>query len=177
MAFFSCGRSLYRAPGTSVIGIPSRRSEFGALHEEGIGGISATHGRTWNEADRHDGVRVEFSVPRSDSYVLWAELRPKSVPRGQAMRVELDRRKATWRPTWDFVCRGHGDPNPVPFFDTVKQSSTGNRAEPRSGLEAGKHVLRLVLPNGQCELVSLTVTNDHGYVPEGITSFLAERVK
>ena len=63
------------------------------------------------------------------------------------------------------------------LFDTLKQPTELNRSEPRFTLAAGEHSLTLSMPNGQAELVSLTVTNDLGYVPDGITDFRAERVK
>ena len=120
-------------------------------------------------------MAVKFSVPRDGDYLLWAELKPQNISRRPAIRFELAGVKGNWRPMWDFVCVGHGDPQPVAFFDTVKRTTKANRGEPRFELEAGEHELKLSLSKGAVELVSLTVTNDRGYVPKGITSFLAKR--
>ena len=123
-------------------------------------------------------IPVDFSVPTNDAYALWAELKAKKVSRGQSLRHRLDDGpNVTWRPAWDFVCKGHGDPNPVPFFDTVKVKTDHASADPRVALKAGTHRLSLALPSGSAELVSLTVTNDLGYMPKGITSFLTMPAK
>ncbi len=124
-----------------------------------------------------DPVAVKFSVPRDGDYLLWAELKPEKIARRPAIRFELAGVKGNWRPLWDFVCVGHGDPRPVAFFDTVKRTTKANRAEPRFALGAGEHELKLALSKGAAEVVSLTVTNDLGYVPKGITSFLAKRAR
>ena len=121
---------------------------------------------------------VDFSVPRDDSYVIWAELKPEKVLQRSVLNFRLDLGAAVrWRPMWDFVCMGHGDPGPVPFFDTIKVKAEGATYDARIPLEAGAHRLGLSMPSGSAELLSLTITNDQGYVPEGITSFLVERAK
>lgn len=117
-------------------------------------------------------LEVEFRVSREDDYVLWLQLRPVNVFNDARMTVSVDRRRIRWEPMWDFVCVGHGGPNPVPFWDMV---AGPQRGWPIHRLKAGTHRLTLQLERGQTEVLKLIVTNDRGFVPEGITSFLAQR--
>lgn len=123
-------------------------------------------------------VQVDFTVPRDDTYVVWVQLQAKQVALGQVIQVRLDQsRPAAWKPMWDFVSIGHGDPEPVPFFDLVKTRTADAVAEPLLHLTAGRHQLSFILPRGTTQILTLTVTNDQGYLPSGITSFLAERTR
>ena len=99
------------------------------------------------------------------------------IPRGAAVRYRLGKKRGTWRPMWDFICVGHGEPDPVPFLGLIEFGQEGDPQDPRVSLKAGSHELELSLTSGEAELVSLTVTSDLGYVPKGITSFLAKRVR
>ena len=85
---------------------------------------------------------------------------------------------------WDFVCIAHEDPRPIPFSDLMKSDG---QCDPWFTLKAGAHRLDLSLPfdklraaqsmveglpTGSAEIVSVILTNDAGFVPEGVTLFL-----
>ena len=63
---------------------------------------------------------------------------------------------------------GHDKPTSTAFFDTLKSD---NLCNPIYELKAGTHRVTLSMPGGKGTLLSLTVTNDAGYLPEGVTSF------
>jgi hypothetical protein len=114
-------------------------------------------------------VAVSFDVPRDDHYLLWVELKAQKVNSSEKINVLFDGAKAPlFRPAWDYVTTGWDAPSAVPFFDTMRSDGQTN---PWYALKAGSHHLEFTLPTGTAEIVSLTVTNDAGYVPEGITSF------
>jgi len=69
---------------------------------------------------------------------------------------------------WDYVATGHDKPSSTAFFDTLKSDGQCN---PWYELTSGPHRAALALPGTKGTLLSLTVTNDAGYLPDGITSF------
>jgi hypothetical protein len=73
---------------------------------------------------------------------------------------------------WDFVFFGHSGPDLVAFWDAI---ASEQRGWPVHRLKAGAHRLSMRLDRGEAEAQTLVVTNDRGFVPEGITSFLAKR--
>jgi len=114
-------------------------------------------------------VTVSLQTPQDDRYLLWGELKAGRVKAEQWIRVHLDgARPLIWRPMWDFVCIAHDDPEPIPFFDLLKSDG---QCDPWFTLKAGAHQLDLALPAGSAEIVSVILTNDAGFVPEGATSF------
>jgi hypothetical protein len=118
-------------------------------------------------------VEMEFRVPREDEYVLWLQLKPVKVNEQERAVVSLDGgRPVRWEPMWDFVCVGHIAPNPISFWDAVGGAQHG---WPVHRLKSGAHRLSLRLDRGEAEVQTMIVTNDRGFVPEGITSFLAKR--
>jgi hypothetical protein len=114
-------------------------------------------------------VEVVFDLPQDDRYVFWIELKGDGVTLRQALRVGWDgARPVIDFPMWDYVATGHDQPAPIAFFDTLKSD---NQCNPWYELTSGSHHVTLAMPGGKGTLLSLTVTNDAGYVPEGITSF------
>ena len=71
-------------------------------------------------------------------------------------------------PMWDYVATGHDKPSSTAFFDTLKSDS---QCVPWYESKIGPHRVTLAMPGAKGTLVSLTVTNDAGYLPAGITSF------
>jgi len=115
-------------------------------------------------------VEVSFDVPQDDHYLFWVELKGDgSAPKQQALRVGWDGGRPTVDfPMWDYVATGHDNPSPIAFFDTLKSD---NPCNPWHEFKAGSHRVTLAMPAAKGTLLSLTVTNDAGYVPDGITSF------
>ena len=114
-------------------------------------------------------LEVSFDLPQDDHYLFWIELQGEDVPLRQTLRVAWDgARPAIDPPLWDYVATGHDKPSSTPFFDTLKSD---NQCNPWYEFKAGPHRLTLAMPGAKGKLLSLTVTNDAGYVPDGITSF------
>lgn len=114
-------------------------------------------------------VEVSFDLPQADRYLVWIELKGEGIALKQSLRVSWDgARPAFNTPMWDYVATGHDKPSSTAFFDTLK---VDNQCNPWCELKAGPHRVTLAMPGGKGTLVSLTVTNDAGYVPDGITSF------
>jgi hypothetical protein len=124
-----------------------------------------------NKSLGKDAFRAAFSLPRADDYVIWAELQPDGCRHDTELKVSLDGQPPrSWRPFWDFVCIGHGEPERVAFFDTLYDRGS---PVPIYRLSGGDHQIALQVPAGGVTLKRLMITNDRGFVPEGITSFLA----
>lgn len=122
-----------------------------------------------NEPLGETPLEVSFDLPQDDHYLVWIELKGDGVPLRQTLRVGWDgARPATNFPMWDYVAVGHDKPSPIAFFDTLKSDSLCNSWYE---LKAGPHRVTLAMPNAKGTLLSLTVTNDAGYLPDGITSF------
>jgi hypothetical protein len=114
-------------------------------------------------------LAVSLNIPRDDHYLLWVELKAQHVTSNEKVAVMFDGGKAlVFRPMWDYVTTGWDDPAGTPFFDTLKSDGQTN---PWYTLKAGTHQLEFTLPSGAAEIVSLTVTNDAGYLPAGVCSF------
>jgi hypothetical protein len=116
-------------------------------------------------------VEVSFDIPYEGRYLVWIELKGDGVPLRQSLRVAWDgARPAFDFPTWDYVATGHDKPASIPFFDTLKSDSQCN---PWYELKSGSHRVTLSMPGASAKgtLLSLTITNDAGHVPEGITTF------
>jgi hypothetical protein len=114
-------------------------------------------------------LTVSLDMPRKDRYLLWIELKAGHLSANQLIQVSVDGgRPILSKPTWEYVTTGWGTPVATPFFDTLKSDG---RIDPWFELPAGAHRLEVTLPGGTAELASLTVTNDAGYLPDGITSF------
>jgi hypothetical protein len=113
-------------------------------------------------------AEASFDLPQDDRYIVWIELKGDGVPLRQSLRVAWDgARPAVDSPTWDYVATGHDQPASIAFFDTLKSDRLCN---PWYTLKAGSHHLTLAMPGGKGTLLSITVTNDAGYLPDGITS-------
>jgi len=116
-----------------------------------------------------EALEVPLTVPADGRYLLWFEIKAGRVGDQQYFDVRMDgSRPIYWPPFWDFVCLAHGNPEPIPFFDTLKLD---RRTDPWFPLKAGSHRLSVSLPKGSATLVSLILTTDAGFVPEGISSF------
>ena len=114
-------------------------------------------------------VAVPLEIPRDDQYIFWIELKAGHVSTDAKIPVTLDGAKApVFRPAWDYVASGWDAPAAVPFLDTLKSDGQTN---PWHALRAGLHRLEFTLPTGAADIVSVTVTNDAGYLPEGVSSF------
>lgn len=114
-------------------------------------------------------VEVAFELPQDDRYLVWIELKGQGVPLRQALRVAWDGARPAYDfPMWDYVATGHDKPSSTAFFDTLKSDS---QCIPWYEFKAGSHRVTLAMPGAKGTLVSLTVTNDAGYLPDGITSF------
>ena len=115
-------------------------------------------------------VDVAFDLPQDDRYLVWIELKGDgAASKQQALRVGLDGARPVFDfPMWDYVATGHDKPSATAFSDTLKSDGQCN---PWYELKAGGHRVNLTMPGAKGTLVSLTVTNDAGYVPEGVTSF------
>jgi hypothetical protein len=114
-------------------------------------------------------TEVSFDLPQDDHYVFWIELQAEGVPLRQSLRVGWDgARPAFDFPMWDYVATGHDKPSSTAFFDTLKSD---NQCNPWYEFKAGAHRVTFAMPGAKGRLLSLTVTNDAGYVPDGITSF------
>ena len=114
-------------------------------------------------------LAVSLDVPRDDRYLLWIGLKAKQVTGNEKIGVAVDgARPVSGKPMWDYVTTGLDNPASIPFFDTPKSD---RQTDPWYALKADPHRVELTLPTGAAEVVSLTVTNDAGYVPEGNTSF------
>jgi hypothetical protein len=113
-------------------------------------------------------VEIAFDVPRADSYVVWVQFKPSSVALNSTVGVSVDgERERSWKPMWDFVCKGLGRPEPVAFWDMMAGPEPFLPLVP---LAAGGH--KLVLQSrDKADIESVIVTNDRGFVPEGITDF------
>jgi len=116
-------------------------------------------------------IEIAFELPRADTYVVWVRLKPAGVSINSTVGVSLDgERERSWKPTWDFVCKGIV-PEAVWFWDTVAGPES---CSPVFTLTAGSH--KLVLQSrDKAEIDCVVVTNDRGFVPEGITSFQLKR--
>jgi hypothetical protein len=117
-------------------------------------------------------LSVSLDVPQDDRYLLWIELKTGQVRSDAPLRAGLDEgHSAFTHVMWDFVSTGHDTPAPTPFFDTLKSDG---KCDPWYSLKAGPHHLNVSLPSGSAEIVSLILTNDAGFVPEGISRFRHE---
>ncbi len=118
-------------------------------------------------------VEVTFELPQDDRCLVWIELKGDGVPLRQALRVAWDGARPVFDfPMWDYVATGHDKPSSTAFFDTLKSDGQCN---PWYELKAGSHRLALSMPGAKGTLLSVTVTNDAGYVPDGVTSFRHSR--
>lgn len=115
-------------------------------------------------------IEVPFDVPQDDRYLVWIEIKGDGAPLRQALRVAWDGARPVFDfPMWDYVATGHDKPSSTAFFDTLKSDSQSNTWHE---LKAGSHRVGLAMPGtAKGTLLSLTVTNDAGYLPDGITSF------
>jgi hypothetical protein len=114
-------------------------------------------------------VEVSLDLPQDDRYIVWMELKGDGVPLRQILQVSWDgARSVTETPMWDYVATGHDKPSATAFFDTLKSDG---QCDPVYNFRAGPHLVTLMMRGAKGTLLSLTVTNDAGYVPEGITSF------
>jgi len=114
-------------------------------------------------------VEVSFDLPQDDHYLVWIELKGEGVALRQALQIGWDgARPAADFPMWDYVATGHDQPAPIAFFDTLKSDNPSN---PWHAFKTGPHRVTLAMPRAKGTLLSVTVTNDAGYVPDGITSF------
>ncbi|EDY19502.1 Fibronectin type III domain protein [Chthoniobacter flavus Ellin428] len=115
-------------------------------------------------------AEIAFDLPQDDHYLVWIELQGEGgAVKQQSLRVSWDgARPAVDFPMWDYVTTGHDNPSATAFFDTLKSDSQCN---PWYELKAGPHRVALTMPGGKGTLLSLTITNDAGYLPDGITSF------
>jgi len=114
-------------------------------------------------------AEVSFDLPQDDRYLVWIELKGEGVPLRQPLRISWDGARPMFDfPMWDYVATGHDKPSSTAFFDTLKSDS---QCVPWYESKIGPHRVTLAMPGAKGTLVSLTVTNDAGYLPAGITSF------
>ena len=117
-------------------------------------------------------LAIPLHAPRDDRYLVWIELKAGSVTSNQYLSAQLDKAQSMyWDPTWAIVCVGHDNPQPIPFSGTLQPQG---KHDPWHRLDAGDHRLELSLPKGSAEVLSVTLTNDAGFVPEGITCFVPD---
>ena len=122
-------------------------------------------------------LEVPFELPREGDYALWLEIAPgEKVRHGEdtvSWRIDDGDQQRT-RLWFDIVCKGHAGSTPGVFFwDTLRPTP----ARKPIHLTAGAHVLRISAPDiRSAQTRRMVITNDLGYLPEGITSWLGVEV-
>lgn len=113
---------------------------------------------------------VTFALPRDGRYAVWLRLKPINAASQGRLQYRLDRSQQRWEPRWDVVTLGTGAASSAPFWDVMPGPEVGSMVHQ---LASGPQRLTLQSAGPTAEVQSLLVTNDLGYVPEGITSLLA----
>ena len=123
---------------------------------------------------RSKPVEAVLGVPRDGQYLLWMKFAVRPGSRFRSLRVTINGRAMSWRPALEFVSIGHSGPVPGIFmWDTV------GTAKPAGSqvleLKAGPVNIVLSPPSSAAELevAELVLTNDMGWQPKGIHSYLA----
>jgi len=118
-------------------------------------------------------LSVDFTLPRDDTYVAWVRIQSNDEQRGN-VNVSLDGERimgGAYIP-WEFVTKGHGGPIAgTPFW--VPLQMRGEAPRPMREIAAGEHTLGVESAADIDALIDrVVVTNDLGWRPEGISSFL-----
>lgn len=117
---------------------------------------------------------VRFQVPTEGEYLIWVELAAGAARRHLPLALVFDGAEQTWSPFYDLVSEAHAGPLPgVPFFEPLPAAGV----DMRHPLAAGEHTLIFRAAKGAPVLKSILVTNDRGFTPPGIISFLAPKAQ
>lgn len=118
-------------------------------------------------------AEIKFDVPAAADCAVWVQLESIDAGVSTKLKVTLDGTDDTWRPNWGLVAGGRGgskfEPAKIPFWDTLSTSADANQIH---HLAAGAHTLTFNTGKDTAKLLKVTITNDLGFVPAGITSFM-----
>ncbi len=118
-------------------------------------------------------LTADFTLPRDDTYLAWVRIYSRDEKRGN-VGVFLDGEKIMGGADipWEFVTRGHGGPIKDTEFWVPLQMKT-ERPRPLREIAAGEHTLRVEAEKTIDAVIDrVVVTNDLGWRPKGISSFL-----
>ncbi len=118
-------------------------------------------------------LSVDFTLPRNDTYVAWVRIASRDEKRGN-VNVSLDGERVMGGASvpWQFVTRGHGGPVKDTRF-WVRLEMRGERPRELREIAAGAHTLGVEAATAIDAVIDrVVVTNDLGWRPTGISSFL-----
>jgi len=121
-------------------------------------------------------LAFEVEIPAPGRYAVWVELAAVEPGRGGELEAVVGPHSTPWRPNWQIVSTGHGGPHKgLPFWDTVGSSEWGEGDQ--FELDGGRTriALKPVAPHVM-QIKGVRVTNDLGFRPKGIVSFLPEEM-
>lgn len=125
---------------------------------------------TW---PNENALRVPFKLPVDGEYAVWLQVEPAERVRSGSSTMDWQLDEGKWRSTrlwFDITGRGHAGSTPgITFWDLLRPSS------PRLPItiNAGSHTLALKAPAIRASKTHrVVITNDLGYEPEGLTSWL-----
>ena len=122
---------------------------------------------------RKTPLTVTFNAPEDGEYVIWAKMAACSRKRGRYLRAVVNGKRLSWRLAFVFVNTGHGGPVPGVFmWDTV-----GGKVFGQERLQLKRGPVKVTLQNSGdgVDVAELVLTNDLGWRPKGIQSFLPVR--
>jgi len=119
-------------------------------------------------------VEVAVDLPEAAEVIIWVSLHQVRAGQPPPVRYSIDAAPPRdWWARWDLVGGlGPGVAAPA-FWDLLP----GPGGPPMQKLGAGHHTINLTAPAGQVEILSVLVTADRSFVPEGIASFFARKPK
>ncbi len=117
--------------------------------------------------------QIPFDLPSSGEYAVWLQAEPSESVRSGRSGMDWRLDDGEWRSTrlwFAITSKGHAGSTPgVAFWDLLRVSS----ARSPMPISAGAHALTLRAPSIRaCRTRRVVITNDLGYEPDGMTSWL-----
>lgn len=120
-------------------------------------------------------VDVTVTLDRNADAVVWVCLRQVRAGPPPPVRASVDGDPPrNWQARWDLVGGLPPGTDAPPFWDLLPGPRGGS---PLQTLMDGEHRISISAPDGQVEVLSVIVTADQAFVPDGITSYLARKPK
>ncbi|MBI4026397.1 MAG: fibronectin type III domain-containing protein [Verrucomicrobia bacterium] len=121
---------------------------------------------------KNEDLMWNVNIPEPGTYAVWVKLAATKQGGDGEFEVVVGDHASRWKPNFGIVSIHHSGPSKdIPFWDTVGSSEWGEGDLFR--LERGERRITLKLATDHpVRLEAAVVTNDLGFQPEGITSFL-----
>jgi len=125
---------------------------------------------TW---PRGDTLQIPFELPAAGEYAIWVQTEPAERTRSGRSTMDWRLDENPWQSTnlwFDITCKGHSGSIPgTAFWDLLR----GWPARQSVKIGAGKHTLALKATKIRASKTrQVIITNDLGYEPKGMTSWL-----